>query len=506
MSPSTPTRLSLPPSHLPHPSLPPAHLTSSLQTQNQTETPPPPPQSESPAHPPLLPQSGHTPTPPPPLHPQSIPGAVPLQKLSQLYQDPLYPGFPLGEKGTPAPPPPFSSSKSGDDLPQDVNILRFFFNLGVKDAFTLLLPHPPAPALLQPPTPHQEAYPPYPPTSAPMLPPHYDHHHQPPPAEPPRQPSEPSYSQAGYPVTQPPPPPHRMPGPSLTWQQMPPPRNYPGAYSTPPPPYSALPPSSQGYHHGQGQGPQLYPPGMPPYPPSSLGYQSSSTPDDLQVSQGLMEQLQPLNGDSMPGHGPGRAPGSLEGPAAANMANANNNRTMVVQNSYGMKKTQGETKAVLLVDPPLNNRPIVALVSNSDSPDVSMVTMKPSNSSPGSPLPYSVVSKVTVSGDNNTYRLHQKSFSSNKQFVPLGAPEPRGGGHLSTVAMTEVLSVGCSTEDDWQEMEGFKPPIPSHRGSRRPFRGRGRGGSRRRPGGDAGMGYNHGNHAQFVSSHRGGGW
>lgn len=66
------------------------------------------------------PQASHQPAPAPPLapYPQSIPGVVPLQQLSQLYQDPLYPGFPQGEKGSVAPIPPFSSCKSGEDLPQ----------------------------------------------------------------------------------------------------------------------------------------------------------------------------------------------------------------------------------------------------------------------------------------------------------------------------------------------------------------------------------------------------
>ncbi|KAH0616013.1 hypothetical protein JD844_026758 [Phrynosoma platyrhinos] len=70
----------------------------------------------------------------------SIP--VPLQAVSQPlmpmpqtlnpYQDPLYPGFPLNEKGERVITPPFSMCSTGEDLPNDKNILRFFFNLGVK--------------------------------------------------------------------------------------------------------------------------------------------------------------------------------------------------------------------------------------------------------------------------------------------------------------------------------------------------------------------------------------
>ncbi|XP_040887506.1 OTU domain-containing protein 4 [Toxotes jaculatrix] len=535
------TQASLPqaqyPSQLPHPSLSistsPTHPSVQIQTpstHNQTEAPRPPDQHPQPeSHPPLShhPQllSAH---PLPPPHPQSLPGAVPLQKLSQLYQDPLYPGFPQGEKGDIAPTPPYSSSKSGDDLPQDVNILRFFFNLGVK-AFSMpmfppyiyLLPlqqahamHPKLPSRSPSPTPHfppasaptrhQESYPQYPPTSASALP---QYEHQAPFTEPPH-PSEPSFNQAGYPITQP--TPHRVPCTSLQWQQhqMPPPRNssYPVVYPSTAPTYPVPPPSSQGYHPGQGPGHSLYPPTMPPYSPSPLGYQSSSTPEELQVSQGAMEQLQSNNGDTMPAHGPGRVPAPLEGPAAAN------NRVMGVPggNGFALKKEQGDsgTRAVLLVDPPLNNTPIVALVSNCDVNDVpvSMTTMKPS-STPGSPSPYGIISQTTVCGDNNTslaYRVHQKTYNPSKTFKV---------GHLLTPPMAEALSVGCSTEDSWEEMEGFRQANMSIRGSRRNYRGgvRGRGGShdggrggqRRRQGGEAGAGFNF---VQFGPSHRGRAW
>ncbi|XP_030902663.2 OTU domain-containing protein 4 isoform X4 [Melopsittacus undulatus] len=48
------------------------------------------------------------------------------------YQDPLYPGFPFSEKGERAVAPSYSLCSTGEDLPKDKNILRFFFNLGVK--------------------------------------------------------------------------------------------------------------------------------------------------------------------------------------------------------------------------------------------------------------------------------------------------------------------------------------------------------------------------------------
>ncbi|XP_048364861.1 OTU domain-containing protein 4 isoform X2 [Sphaerodactylus townsendi] len=67
---------------------------------------------------------------------------VPLQAVSQPpmpmsqtlnpYQDPLYPGFPLNEKGERVMTPPYSFCSTAEDLPNDKNVLRFFFNLGVK--------------------------------------------------------------------------------------------------------------------------------------------------------------------------------------------------------------------------------------------------------------------------------------------------------------------------------------------------------------------------------------
>ncbi|KAL8207118.1 UNVERIFIED_CONTAM: hypothetical protein K2H54_045258, partial [Gekko kuhli] len=59
----------------------------------------------------------------------------PLMPMSQTlnpYQDPLYPGFPLNEKGERVMTPPYSFCSRGEDLPNDKNVLRFFFNLGVK--------------------------------------------------------------------------------------------------------------------------------------------------------------------------------------------------------------------------------------------------------------------------------------------------------------------------------------------------------------------------------------
>ncbi|XP_056305794.1 OTU domain-containing protein 4 isoform X2 [Danio aesculapii] len=65
-----------------------------------------------------------------PSQPQHLP--FPQLQWSQLLQDPVYPGFPQNEKGQLEPPPPFSYSQKGEDLPKDMSVLKFFFNLGVK--------------------------------------------------------------------------------------------------------------------------------------------------------------------------------------------------------------------------------------------------------------------------------------------------------------------------------------------------------------------------------------
>lgn len=175
-----------------------------------------------------------------------------------------------------------------------------------------------------PPTKLQDPYQPNP-YPVPSSSPQYDHHS--PPAEPLR-PAETQFNQNPYPpVSQ---PLQRMPCASLPW---PPPRNPPPCpvgYSSPPPPYSNAPPSSQGYHPGQATVHQLY-----PYPPFSLGYQPPSAPEELQVSQAALEQLQPANSDPIHSHGHVRVLGPLEAPPTASMANANSNRSIVVTTNYG---------------------------------------------------------------------------------------------------------------------------------------------------------------------------
>ncbi|KAG8592311.1 hypothetical protein GDO81_000460 [Engystomops pustulosus] len=61
---------------------------------------------------------------------------LPMPQTLSAYQDPLYPGFPVNEKGERATaPPPYSLCKNGEDLPTDKSIIHFFYNLGIK-AFT----------------------------------------------------------------------------------------------------------------------------------------------------------------------------------------------------------------------------------------------------------------------------------------------------------------------------------------------------------------------------------
>ncbi|KAG7255067.1 hypothetical protein CRUP_017775, partial [Coryphaenoides rupestris] len=143
---------------------------------------------------PLPPQDTFSPSP----WPEPSQGAVPLQQMSQLFQDLLYPGFPVGPTGNALPTPPYSSNKTGGVLPHDPNVLRWFFNLGVKAFSNPIIPpymylwplrqsyamhHPPPspgphpdPAPLQqgvhpsPPLPWQQTPPPGYPSSSPGLP------------------------------------------------------------------------------------------------------------------------------------------------------------------------------------------------------------------------------------------------------------------------------------------------------------------------------------------------
>ena len=125
-----------------------------------------------------------------------------------------------------------------------------------------------------------------------------------------------------------------------------------------------------------------------------------------------------------------------------------------------------------------------------------MTTIKHSTA-PGSPSPHGIISQAPVPGDH-IYWVHQRPFNLNKTYVKAG--EPGKGGFPPSVPTAEALSVGCSTEDDWDDAEGFKPPL-NVRGLRRHHRGGGRGrGPQRRRGGEPGAGFSY---SQFGPSHRG---
>uniref|UniRef100_A0A3P8XR06 ubiquitinyl hydrolase 1 n=1 Tax=Esox lucius TaxID=8010 RepID=A0A3P8XR06_ESOLU len=201
----------------------------------------PPPQSI----PSSLPE--HMAHPPPSLsQPQTVnPPPLSFHQFTHLYQDPLFPGFPLSDKEEIVQTPGYSYMRSGEDLPRDVNVLRFFFNLGVKaytnplwpphsyilplhQAFSMQpkLPSPYPPAWYPPPRPADT----HPPTSSLLgAPPH-----------PPDVPREVSWMHGeGYP---------RYPSPGLGGAPF-----YDPLQGGPPPPHSAPQPTG-------------YPPSLPSNP------------------------------------------------------------------------------------------------------------------------------------------------------------------------------------------------------------------------------------------------
>ncbi|XP_056156224.1 OTU domain-containing protein 4 [Lampris incognitus] len=420
---------------------------SELQTSSTSMSPPSPP-SQLPHRTPHL--HSHS----LPHLSQVMPGLVPLQQLSQLFQDPLYPGFPQGEGGDMAMTPSYSHSRAGEDLPRDVSVLRWFFNLGVKaysnpmfSPYMYLFPLQQSYTLQRNP-PH------YQPTSPPPAP-----HHVSPQAPPPgpAHHSDSPFTQIPLPLS----------CPSFSGQQVhlaPNTPSCPSGYSTshtslPSSRYPPPQPFMQGYP--MTPGPPVYAASIPQYPSSLQGYPAQTS---------LGEQPQPASVEPPPG----RVPTPQEGSAAANVANANGSCAVSAVSAAGLanlqENHQGEiqTRAVLLVDPPLNNMPIFATPGN-----VSLGYQ----SQPANPV---------------------------KSYVPLGAePNLRYGPPLSGGA---PLSVGCSMEEDWSGLVRSEPISSSQRGRRyhdrpqgaeRGGRGRGasergRGGFRRKQGGgEEKVGLNH---------------
>lgn len=393
-------------------------------------------------------------------HPD-VQGGVPLQQLSQIYQDPLYPGFPQEPNGNMASIPPFSSMKSGEDLPRDVNILRFFFNLGVK-AFknpmyqpcVYLLPLQQAfnlhlnsssnagyqPAI--PPAEHQGAYQPQPFISEPQYRPQF------PSQSLPVEPSNPSES-ARYPINQP--PAHAVQGSLLPWQPPQPKRQLSPGYTAGYMTQSQYPdPSPQVYQRG---GPVVYPPVMPSYTPPSHSYPPPNTPGEAQAA----EQSHQMNGAMIPGPGHSPASGPLEISAA---------RFHPVD-PHAMKTEQSGMR-VLHVEPPFEHHRKPPPVS---FPDVTMAT-----------IPRSNAPNYFLTDKSATLERHSFPHPPTKAYTSLKAQQ--GGARMNS------MPGGFSSEENWCQPGGVTSMTWSNQTTRRGPRSkggrRGRGGAWR---GDRGSGY-----------------
>lgn len=148
-------------------------------------------------------------------------------------------------------------------------------------------------------------------------------------------------------------------------------------------------------------------------------------------------------------------------------------------------------------------------LSNSVMKDipVAMTTVK-SSSTPGSPLRHDLLSKTAIdNGAPRGYQGHQQLLHPPNAYTSLGGPEPSLMGYPP--AVVAPTSVGCNTNDDWEEETQGKHTRMNHRGARRGYRGGGRWrgsydpdrrSNRKRCEGDAGPvpSYTH-----YNSSHRG---
>ncbi|KAM8881597.1 OTU domain-containing protein 4 [Synchiropus picturatus] len=403
-------------------------------------------------------------------HPD-VQGSVPLQQLSQLYQDPLYPGFPQEANGNMAQIPPYSSRKSGEDLPRDVNILRFFFNLGVKafknsmyqpcvyllplqQAFNLHLNPPSSTANFLhaiPPAEHQGAYHP----QQHQFIPEPQYSPQIPPQSLPAEPSNPSES-ARYPVNQP--ATHAVPGSLLPWQPPHPKRqlspSYPASYAT----QSHFPdPVAQVYQRG---GQAVYSPAMSSYAPPSHHYQSPNTPGE---PQGAAEPSRQNNGASIlgPGHSP--VSGALEHSAAG-------------FHSVDPRALKNEQNGMRLmrVEPQFEQHRKPPPVSYHD---IAMTTIPRSGNAPGSPAHYFMTEKSVTLDSRQSF-----AHPSNKTYIPHKSHQPGSRMNHATVGFTTDDSwcqPGGITSLTWSNQTAKRGPRP--RGGRR-----GRGGPWR---GDGASGY-----------------
>lgn len=146
---------------------------------------------------------------------------------------------------------------------------------------------------------------------------------------------------------------------------------------------------------------------------------------------------------------------------------------------------------------------------------VAMTTVK-SSSTPGSPLRHDLLPKTTIGNSApRGYQGHpQLLLHPPNTYTLLGGPEhslvgPEHSlvGYPPTAA--PPTSVGCNTNDDWEEEAQGKHTRMNHRGARRGYRGGGRWrgsydpdrrSNRKRCEGDAGPVQSY---SLYNSSHRG---
>uniref|UniRef100_A0A3P8V0I7 ubiquitinyl hydrolase 1 n=1 Tax=Cynoglossus semilaevis TaxID=244447 RepID=A0A3P8V0I7_CYNSE len=401
-----------------------------------------------------------------PSHLSSFPQTDSPQNMSQLHLDLLYPGFPRNQKGDVVLSPEYSYCKMGKDLPQDVNIMRFFFNLGVK-AFSMhwcppsvyLVPLQHAHSIEHSSAAHSTSPAPHCPRfnapscqqeSLPFLNPAISaFSHQPPPIEAPY-PRDLPMNQAAYLVTQY--TPHRLSSAHPpSWQRQP------------------MAPSTNAVS------PLMYP-STPPYPPPGQEFPTES----VHRSKGGKQQgNSATNGD----------------------ATLTSVRAMTLPVGVpNIALEENLTRKGILVDTLPNNKPLQAVFTNSDG----SIPMAPG------PVPQQSYSVSMTSVSDDIHGFHQQHFNANKNYVTDAT-------HTSPVN-SPVSSVACSTEDDREGTQPFTMPYQNPRGHRRgPGGGRGRNrvydgqrglvfdrgrrSYRRRQGGE---GFNQG---QFgTSQHRGQGW
>ncbi|KAJ8262161.1 hypothetical protein GJAV_G00163190 [Gymnothorax javanicus] len=450
----------------PPPALPAGYPPASLPVE------PPPYNSASPCPPGVISQlgmvPGPSPTPPvlsehlshPHAHSPSLPphGPLPFQQMMHLFQDPLYPGFPVNDKDEMVNVPQYSYARNGQDLPREIGILRFFFNLGIK-AYTnpswpphtylyqLQQAHMTACAI-QPKVPFlQTWYPEGPPSGSFRMPipegygqsPGYGPAHSggrgPGQFEHARCPVQPGVgvamvggalgpqsmdmglgSEGRPPVGYSPQPGVPLP-PQLGGLPWPGPRPnpYPGPYSTPPP------------------GPQQYLPQAPPYPAVSLGYHAPRLSCSAQPS---MTAAQVGASDGLAGRAVSHPP--VEGPPATSQERGRGPEKQPIPLS---------TPASL----PAQLAPPAEVVMVTGGVEVRLGRLTPELPGPvTSPLPHAL--RVCVTDDHRSVQVDQAPACENKSEE--GVNVARGGGPREGSTQTaepQDHGAAYSSGEVWEE-------------------------------------------------------